>query len=258
MKKLIVFAATTFICLASSFAQKIPEDRDILPVVLEFASEKESWTEGELLVADITNNEYVITGNVVSKAAVGYQNRTYTVSISRTDTELLVSVSDMSTIECDKDGVALKTAIRKVSTKKQTDKQASIITKDLSKRLTYWGDEEYSEKLAKALTSPVILSNISKQSALVFNKFVTDNRIVGKATEFQMDVVSVDSNTIVGQAFCGYKTGTGGIPKPEYVTVTVISKNPSAVAGETYNVKGTIKDVQRGAKGGLASLQIAE
>ena len=263
MKKLTVFFISALICATNIFAQKIPAGRDILPVVLDFANDKECWAECEIQIADIATNEYVITGYNVEKNIVGFIRKEYTVSISRTNTELLVSVSDMYSIGSDKEGVPLETATQTSNTKQTMDRLAGLIKKDLSKRLLAWGDKEYKRKLDVALTSPVIMNNISRQSALVFKKFVSDNKIIGKPAEFDIKVIKVDSSSvegyskcIVGQAFCGYKTGSGGIPKPEYVTVNVYSNDTPS--DTTYKAKGTIKDVKRADIGGLSIIEINE
>jgi hypothetical protein len=262
MKKLIVFSIGALFCFTNIFAQKIPASRDILPAVLEFANDSESFKESELQIADIANNEYVITGYKVQKHTVGYIRQDYTVAISRNETDFVVAVSDMTTIGSDQDGNALDTATMTSNTKKSTDRLAGIIKKDLAKRLISWGDQEYAEKLSKALTSPVIMSNISRQTALVFKKFISDNKIIGKPAEFQIYVSKVEAaggeyaNVISGKAFCGYKTGAGGIPKAEYVPVTVYTNNTTS--DPVYTAKGTIKDVKRADKGGLASIEINE
>ncbi len=262
MKRLIVLTASMLLGFTSLFAQKIPASRDILPVVLEFANDSESFKESELQIADIANNEYVITGYNVQKHTVGFIRQDYTVAISRTETDFVVAVSDMTTIGSDKDGNPLETATQTSNTKKSTDRLAAIIKKDLAKRLISWGDQEYQEKLSKALTSPVIMSNISRQTALIFKKFVSDNKIIGKPAEFQIYVSKVEAaggdyaNVITGKAFCGYKTGVGGMPKAEYVPVTVYTNETTS--DPLYTVKGTIRDVKRADKGGLASIEINE
>lgn len=262
MKRLIVLTASMLLGFTSLFAQKIPASRDILPVVLEFANDSESFKESELQIADIANNEYVITGYNVQKHTVGYIRQDYTVAISRTETDFVVAVSDMTTIGSDKDGNPLETATQTSNTKKSTDRLAAIIKKDLAKRLISWGDQEYQEKLSKALTSPVIMSNISRQTALIFKKFISDNKIIGKPAEFQIYVSKVEAaggdyaNVITGKAFCGYKTGVGGMPKAEYVPVTVYTNETTS--DPLYTVKGTIRDVKRADKGGLASIEINE
>ena len=262
MKRLIVLTASMLLGFTSLFAQKIPASRDILPVVLEFANDSESFKESELQIADIANNEYVITGYNVQKHTEGFIRQDYTVAISRTETDFVVAVSDMTTIGSDKDGNPLETATQTSNTKKSTDRLAAIIKKDLAKRLISWGDQEYQEKLSKALTSPVIMSNISRQTALIFKKFVSDNKIIGKPAEFQIYVSKVEAaggdyaNVITGKAFCGYKTGVGGMPKAEYVPVTVYTNETTS--DPLYTVKGTVRDVKRADKGGLASMVINE
>ena len=263
MKKLSVLIMTALICVTNMVAQQIPAGRDILPVVLDFAYDKEYFIESEIQVADVVNNEYLISGYGVKKMGVGYTRQDYTVQITRKDTELIITVSDMLSVGSDKDGVPLPTATQTGNTAKSTEKTRLAIQKDLSKRLNSWGDKEYRQKLNVALTSPVILSTIARQSALVFKKFISDNKIVGKATDFQIKVISVDKspvdgfkNCITGQAFCGYKTGSGGIPKPEYVTVSVYTDKTTAE--ENYTVRGTIRDVKRADVGGLASIEVNE
>lgn len=263
MKKLIILSISAVFCLANMFAQKIPAGRDILPLVLDFAYDKEYFRDSEIQVADIANNEYLISGWGVKKVGVGYTRQDYTVQINRTDTELLVTISDMTSIGCDKEGNPLETATMNPNTGKSTEKTQLVIQKDLAKRISSWGDKEYRKKLDIALTSPVIMTTLARQSALVFKKFVSDNKIIGKPTEFEIKITKVDpvnadgyANCINGTAFCGYKTGSGGIPKPEYVPVLVYTNN-TASSG-TYNVKGTIMDVRRADVGGLAIIEIKE
>lgn len=263
MKRVFVFLTGALLCFTNIFAQKIPAGRDILPLVLDFAYDSNFWADSEIQVADIANNEYLLTGFHVKKAGVGFKRQDYTVSISRNDTDLIVAVSDMVSIDCDKDGVPLETATQSSNTEKSRAKHELYLKKELSKRITDWGDKEYKKKLDVALTSPVIMTTLARQSALVFKKFVSDNKIIGKSTEFEIIVKNVDAsnvdgfkNCITGSAFCGYKTGSGGIPKPEYVPVTVYTNNTPT--DKTYNVKGTIKDVKRADVGGLAIIEINE
>ncbi|MCR5254219.1 MAG: hypothetical protein K6C98_10975 [Treponema sp.] len=262
MKRLLVTFIGALLCLTNIFAQKIPAGRDILPLVLDFAYDKEYWVDSEIQVADIANNEYLISGYHVNKSGVGYTRQDYTVSISRAETTLIVSVSDLTTIGCNKEGVPLETATMSANTAKSTEKLAIALNKDLSKRINSWGDKEYKKKLDIALTSPVIMTTLARQSALVFKKFIGDNKIIGKPTEFEVKVLKIEAsdfegytNCVNGQTFCGYKTGSGGIPKPEYVPVKVYTNNKPQ---GTYVVKGTIKDVKRADVGGLSVIEIKE
>ncbi len=283
MKKIVVCLLTGLLCFTNLFAQKIPEGRDILPLVMEFANDKDSWTECGIDSLDVTKSEYVVSGFAVQKIMIGFSRQSYTVSISRNGAELVVAVSDMTSVASDKDGNPVKNATKMANPKSTMTKLAGLIKDDLAGRISSWSDEEYQDKYNKSITNPMVLNTIANQSALVFKKFVNDNAIIGKPVEFNINVTKVDEAPkyaegyayyIGGGAFCGYKSVAGGIPARDYVTVMVYTNNDEALSltpaeamdalllggegGSVYTVKGTIKDVKRKEIGGLAVIQVNE
>ena len=227
MKKIILGLLTGFLCFTNLFAQKIPEGRNILPLVMEFSNDKEAWTECEIDSLDVAKNEYVVSGFAVQKNMLGFIKQAYTVTISRNDSELLVAVSDMTTVSSDKEGNPLKNATKMSNPKGTMTKLAGLIKDDLASRISSWSDEEYQDKYNKSITNPMVLNIIAKQSALVFKKFVSDNSIVGKTAEFKINVTKVDEALSLTPAEAMDALLLGG------------------EGGSVYTVKGTIKDVKR-------------
>ena len=252
MKK-IVGLLVVLLAALNLYAQKIPEGRKLPALVMDFVTDPEAWSFCTPVELDPANEAYVVKGYCIQKILAGYQKQEYTVSISRTDNELNISVSDMSSVACDKNGKV--TGKRLANPKSTMDKLSGLIKNDLAKRISTWSDDEYNERTAKTYTSPLYLEYLQKNksiSKLWLKKFAEEN-VNGKEAEFEVVLSSIDENDNKAKPEFAYKatsqfelpvdvTDIASVVRGGY-TVFILSNSETLAAsnnGAKYKVHGIV------------------
>ncbi len=253
MKKLISGMLFTVFLGLAVFAQKIPEGRNLPALVVDFATDKNSWTESNLVKVDPMNEEYSVSGYVVQKNIIGYVKQSYVVTISKSENELNVSVSDMNSVACNKEGAVLsKASVIKNPSSTET-KLASLIKEDLVKRISQWSDEEYEEKNLKACSYPEFVYQLSKTASKLYATKFFEKNVNGKNVELEVTLSSIDENLnpitkepeqlqykAVGSVEI-VKSADSGFVITEPYTISIYSNNDkllSAKIGSIYKAKG--------------------
>lgn len=283
MKKLISFVAALFVA-ATVFAQA--GNKKLLAGVYDFATEpSKTWTiyDANFVSADPIAEKYVFDASFVVKIAIGLSRYDFTCTVAKQGDDFTVELSDMVSYACDKNLNIVKKGSVYNTAPRVSGEYAKQIKAEIEERMASWSDDEYNEKLTKAVTSPVILSNVAKNSALAFKKFVGDNGVEGKPISIKIDVTKVDeapsyaagySYYVAGLICVGYEKGKMGIRLPIYESVMVYTNNDAVVSlvpadefdiikngktkGSVYEVKGTVRKVERKDIARLAPLQINE
>ena len=228
MKK-IVGLMVVLLATLNLFAQKIPEGRKLPALVMDFVTDTQAWDFCIPVEIDPANENYVVKGYCIQKILAGYQKQEYAVTISRNNDDLTIAVSDMTSVNCDKNG---KVNGKKLANPKSTmDKLSGLIKNDLAKRISSWSDDEYNSRTANTYTSPLFLEYLQKNkslSKLWMKKFAEEN-VNGKEVELEVILDSIDENDNKAKAEFAYKA-TASFELPVDVT------NVSSVIRGGYTV----------------------
>lgn len=243
--KLKVLVASLILASSAVFAATIPEGRTLLPLVWDFATDYEnSFKEASLVKADTINNEYVIKGYNVNKNLIGFIKQSYTVTIKGEGKDFSVSVSDMTSVSCNKNGEVLPNSTVLPNPKSTWSKVASLMEKELDSRINGWTDAEYKEKYEQ-LKNPELVYILGRDSsALVFKKMMNEFFAVGSDIETSFIVTSVDESKKAGYAYkiwCLYLDLGSVLNSSNHFTI--YTNNDAALSlnkDDTYNVKGKI------------------
>lgn len=283
MKKLF-----TLLCLIAAgnilFAQT--ESRKLLSGVYSLAFETtDNW---EILQPGFTkvnpvNDQYEFIGGFTVKNIVGYVRYDFTCTIEKASSDFSVKLKNMNSYSCSKDGVRTNGAKTYATSDKVAGEYAKQMKSEIQSRMKKWSDKEYNDVLNKAVTSPAILKGVSKNSKLIYKKFLSDNSVIGKSTSFKIVVTGVDEATsggkkyayyVSGKTLYGYDVNKDGIKMPDYLSVAfytnddnVLSLTPAEKvmgvpdfknSGSVYEVKGTINSADLNEAGDLRILVIHE
>ncbi|MCR4714946.1 MAG: hypothetical protein K5751_11295 [Treponemataceae bacterium] len=260
-------------------------DRKLISGVYNFATEKsDSWTiyDPYFVSIDVTNEKYVFTASFVVGNIVGLTRYDFTCTVTKQGDDFKIDLTDMSSYACDKDLKKVKSGSSYETSEKVAVEYAKQMKAEILLRIANWSDDEYTQNLNKAVTSPIILNCIANNSALVFKKFISDYEIIGRRICLQLNVTSVDEDTkheefsysVNGKTLSGYKKDNIGIKIPTYSSVFVYTNNDDVISltpaetidgimtggtsGSVYEVNGTIKDVRRSDIGGISVIVINE
>lgn len=282
MKKMIVLIATLLMS-GVLFAQS---NKKLIAGVYDFASvPSETWTiyEPTFKTVDPINEKYIFTASFVIKLLVGLSRYDFTCTIAKENEDFSVELTDMRSYACDKNlKIVKKGSVYKTSTKVAAE-YAKQIKDEIKNRMDSWTEEEYNQKLNTAVTAPMILGSVAKNSGLVFKKFISDYEVIGRPITVNIFVTKIDeapvyaegySYYIGGNALCGYWVDELNINFPEYASVMVYTNNDNVISlkpaetmdglmyggksGSEYEVKGTIRDVTQKTGGGLSVIQVNE
>ena len=201
MKKLfLVLAMATG--LTALFAQNIPEGRKLFPLAWDYANDTTAWTHSEVQSIDPMADEYVVTGYVVLKNIVGYVKQSYTTTLKGQGNTFTVTCADMETVSCSKDGKVAPSSRATRNPSSTVAKLEQLITDNLTKKITGWTDDEYEAKLNDAVTDPTfIVYTVASGSNLSVKKFFTDNKLMGRKMNKDINVVSVDESKKEGFSY---------------------------------------------------------
>lgn len=178
------------------FAQKIPEGRNLVAAVYNFA-QPENWGGVESVTYDIQNDTYVIKAYTMGKVLMSFQRQDQTVTIKGNGNSFTIDVTDVTSANCDKNGKPTSNPIaNQASTAK---KIASMYVTEISNRIEKWSDTEYQSNFDEAVTSPdVLFSFINTSSDLYFKKFVEKNSVVGKSVSSEVKLYSIEESKKAG------------------------------------------------------------
>lgn len=282
MKKLMVLAVT-LLMTGVLFAQS---NKKLIAGVYDFASvSSETWTvyEPTFKTVDPINDKYVFTASFVIKLLVGLSRYDFTCTVTKASEDFSVELTDMRSYACDKNlKIVKKGSVYKTSTKVASE-YAKQIKDEIKNRMDSWTEEEYKQKLNNAVTSPMILGGIAKNSGLVFKKFIKDYEVIGRPISIDIFVTKIDeapvyaegySYYVGGNTLSGYWVDEFNINFPEYTGVMVYTNNDNVISlkpaetmdglmfggktGSEYKVNGTIKDVTQNNTGGLGVIVVNE
>ena len=189
------------------FAQS---NRKLIAGVFDFTNTAtETWAnyETNYISVDPMNEEYEFECFFIRKIITGPIRYDFTCKISKADDDFNVEIEKMTSFNCDKNAqIKPNNKIYNILpiTIKEYEKQ---IKSEISTRMTSWTDEEYSEKFANAVTSPKILTCLSKKSALILKKFIKDNEVIGKPLNYWLIASSVDEAPETPENYTYYVSG---------------------------------------------------
>lgn len=235
MKKLLLGFVTGLIGLATISAQNIPEGRELFPAVYDFATDYEkAWTVAKITNFDVQNNDYSVTGYAVSGKGITLHRDDYKVGIKKNGNSFTVTISDYTTVSCDKNGKILAKAKKIPKTKGAANQLSGFIAKDISERLSTWTNEEYQSKVDVVVTNPEFLKTLSEKSSNLYtSRFVKKYSIEGKQVKLSLVLKSIKENSLKDDQFLKYASQLTGEAKPEEATYEFIisgyiSDNPFA------------------------------
>ena len=196
MKKQIGVLLLSFFMLTNLIAQKLPAGRELFVLAYEFAQdETDAWTSARITKFDLMNNEYVVSGYCVQKIMVGFQKQSYDVLLKLEKDALSVTVGNMESVACDKDGKPTKGATSMKNPQSTMTKLAGLIQKDLAGRIKSWSDEEYAEKYDEAVSNPAIINCIAETTTSLYtSKFIENNNLIGKQVAYNVVVSEIKEN----------------------------------------------------------------
>lgn len=201
MKKVLAVVLTALIGIANIFAQEsatgsIPVGRDIMVIAYNFSQNKEYFTEAEFTSFDLSDEIYGISGSLISKSFIGYQKRSYTVEFqSIENNQFNVTVSNMTSVACNKKGVVDSKSTVMNNPKSTLTKTAEMIAQSITESLSKMTDEEYENCKKNAFTDFRILNAIyQNQNKLLVNKYIEENKVIGSIFDYSFKVTSVDVN----------------------------------------------------------------
>lgn len=252
---LVAMCVAVMVMLASCFtAQKldyvdkgIPEGKSLLTGVYNFATQKsKTWEVYDPVFVSINAiaDNYVFTGSFLTKQQLLFSTfidrYDFTCTVERSGNELNVTLSD--TIRYSSDGSRLSKfgydsgKYEKVPTETAAI-YASQIKNEILSRMYSWSDESYGNILSTTLTSPEILDCIAGNSEIVFNKFVSDNKVVGRIATLDVIATKIEEATdnsgykykITGVTPAGYQNRNKVII-PNTVSVTLYTNNDNVFA----------------------------
>ena len=283
MKKLFALLLTAVVSI-SAFAQT--NSKKLIAGVYNFATEpSDIWTilDPAFKSVDPISEKFVFTGSFTVKILIGSSRYDFTCTVAKQNDDFTVELSDMSSYACDKNFKMLKTSQRYNTSARVAGEYAKQIKDEISKRMSSWSDEHYKQNLNSAVTSPMVLDCVAKNSNLVFKKFIKDYEVIGSPVKLKIFVTKIDeapeyakgySYYVAGNTFTGYRVGEFGINYPEYTSVTVYTNNDAVISltpaetmdglmfggtsGSEYEVKGIVRDVSQSSTGGLSIIQVDE
>ena len=234
MKKIILGIAAILGC-ALSFAQSIPEGRELFPVVYDFATDYENcWADAKIKTFDVQNNVYEVFGYTAQGKGLTRTRSDYTVSIKKEGSDFSVSITDYTVIACNSDGSPVKKATRRNASKSMANQLSGFIEKDLSERLSKWTDDEYQEKIDAVVTNPDFLGKLAESSSKLYTKKFTEKyNIAGKKIKMSVVLKSIDENHLKNDQIllASAKIAKTELPKEatyEYVAWGYIPNSPFA------------------------------
>lgn len=141
------------------------------------------------------------------------------------------------------------------------------IKNEILMRMSNWDENDYADALNKTVTSPIIISAVSKNSDLVFSKFVEIYEVVGRQISLEIATTNVSENPnknykyyLSGDTFAGFER-RNEITTPIFMGVSVSTNNDVALTirpqdrfnvnllnppkESLYTASGTIKSVSK-------------
>lgn len=234
MKK-IILGITAILTCALSFAQSIPEGRELFPVVYDFATDYENcWTDAKIKTFDVQNNVYEVFGYTTQGKGLTRTRSDYTVSIKKDGTSFSVSIADYTVIACNSDGSPVNKATRRNASKSMANQLSGFISKDLSERLSKWTDDEYQEKIDAVVTNPDFLGKLAESSSKLYTKkFIEKYGVAGKKIKMSVVLKTIDENHLKNDQIllASAKIAKTEVPKEatyEYIAWGYTSNSPFA------------------------------
>lgn len=235
MKKLLLGLVAGLIGLMTISAQNIPEGRELFPAVYDFATDYENaWTFAKITNFDVQNNDYSVTGYAVSGKGITLHRDDYKVGIKKDGNTFTVTISDYTTVACDKSGKILAKAKKMSKSKGAANQLSGFIAKDISERLSKWSNEEYQQKVDVVITNPEFLGILSEKSSnLYVSRFVKKYGIEGKEVKLSLVLKSIKENPLKDDQILKYANKLSGAEPTEeetydFVVSGYISNNPFA------------------------------
>lgn len=195
MKKFFISLCVCFLFLGNVIANSIPDGKELFVLACEFSKNADMWKEAKISGFDIAENKYAVTGYTVNKFMLGFQRQDYTVILEGKENTYTVSVVNMKTVNCDKNGNPIKGNSPLDNPKSTMDKIADLISVDLDKIFTGWTSAEYEEKLNNVLTNPAFIKEVCDGTTELYaKKFIEKFAIEGRAITINGKVSSVKEN----------------------------------------------------------------
>lgn len=240
------------------FAGTIPEGRNLFVLAWDFGTDFEkSWKSATFDKIDVQNNEYVISGYCVNKNLVGFIKQSYTTTIVGDGNSFTVTVTNMESTNCKKDGTETGSPVKNPSSTMK--KLGSLIEADLNDRINKWTPEEYEIKKSKALNPTLVLAVKENSTSLLFKKFVKDYLPEGQIVKTNVKVFSVDESNKDGFAYkiaCVY---LGKIINTVFYDIyTNKDEALSLNKGDNYTIDGKISSVEIKDHTGSVTVSIEE
>ena len=182
----------SLLMVCAAFAQKIPEGRNLVAAVHDFAK-PENWGGVNSVSYDIQNDTYVLKAYTMGKVLLSFQRQDQTVTIKGNGDSFTVEVTDVTSANCDKNG---KPTSKPLANQASTAKKiADMYVTEISNRIEKWTDEEYQNKFDEAITNPNVLFQFANSTSdLYFKKYIEKNNIVGKKVSADFKLYSIDES----------------------------------------------------------------
>lgn len=256
MKKKFTGIILSLLMAYAVFAQ---DSKSLFTGVYDFATQaSDSWKiyDGTFTKIDFAENEYSFMGGFVVKLLTSARYD-FVCTVKGTGDDFDVSLTNMSSYSCDKNGNMLKNA-KTMNTSANVAKQyASQMKEEIKARISKLSEEQLEQKYFETISYPPVLKVFTaSMSDLAAKKFIESN-INGKIVEFEVKLDSIDENTNpltkeieplaykAKGSFETYKDGSlGGIIITEPFSVYIYSNNDKLLntkIGSIYKAKGKAK-----------------
>ncbi len=254
MKKFTALVVSLLIA-GATFAQ---DAKSLFTGVYDFATEKsDSWKiyDGTFTKIDFSENEYSFMGGFVVKLLTT-SRYDFKCTVKGTGDDFSVTLSDMVSYSCDKNGIRAKKAKTASTSTRVANQYADQMKDEIKARISKLSGDQLEKKYFDIISYPPVLDLYTKSmSDLAAKKFIEAN-INGKTVEFEVTLNSIDENDslyglhenfaykAIGNIETYSEGSVGGIIITKPLSVLIYSNNDKLLntkIGSTYKIRGKAK-----------------
>ena len=248
MKKLFLFGLLMIMSVCCIFGQI--DSKKLFVATNSFVTEaSDDWKiyDGKFTSLDTINEEYTFDGGFIVKILVGSSRYDFTCTVKNEGDDFSVSISDMKSYACDKNGKIIKNGSIMNTSSRVAEQYAAQMKDEIKARMNEISDAELDARYTKVAAHPATLNLLTEtMSELALKKFVEKN-VNGKTVELEIVLESIDENVVLGEVQELAYRATGHLSDKKVsplFSIFVYSNNDKLLTskiGSTYKAKGTVE-----------------
>ncbi|MEE0878397.1 MAG: hypothetical protein UH788_03900 [Treponemataceae bacterium] len=250
MKKLFLFGLLMIMSVCCVFGQ-IDSKKLFLATNSFVTEESDDWKiyDGKFTVMDTINEEYTFDGGFVVKILVGSSRYDFTCTVKNEGDDFSVSISEMKSYACDKNGKIIKNGSIMKTSSKVAEQYAAQMKDEIKARMNDISDDTVEASYTKIVAHPTTLNLIAEtMSELALKKFVEKN-VNGKTVEVSviLDIIKenpIKNGDLKDYSYYAFSHIEDNVDFTKYSRINIYSNNDKLLTSKIdsiYKAKGTVE-----------------